>query len=181
MLNGTRVTELALGAAFIALLSACASEPAGKPEAATPAASTALPIAPPAQAGATRQQNVSGSSLGTGQTATIDKRSVYYDFDSSAREGEYKPVVEAHATYLKQHPGAFVRVEGNCDERGSREYNLALGQRRADSVVKMLELTGVPEARLEAVSYGKEKPRAAGHDEHAWSENRRSDFDYTRQ
>jgi peptidoglycan-associated lipoprotein len=180
MIKATRVVELALGAAVVVILTACASTPAGKTEAA-PAASSTLPVAPPApaQAGATRPQGVSGSSIGASQA--IDKRSVYYDFDSFALKSGDKPVVEAHATYLKQHPTAHVRVEGNCDERGSREYNLALGQRRADSVRKMLELAGVSDAQVESVSYGKEQPRATGHDEQAWSENRRSDFDYTRQ
>jgi peptidoglycan-associated lipoprotein len=180
MINTTRAIELALGAIVIIFLSACASAPAGKPEAA-PAASTAMPAVPPspAQAGATRQQAVSGSSLGASQT--IDKRSVYYDFDSFGLKAEYRPVIESQASYLKQHPDAAVTVEGNCDERGSREYNLALGQRRADSVKKLLELAGVPTKQIDATSYGKEKPRAPGHDEQAWSENRRSDFDYSRQ
>jgi peptidoglycan-associated lipoprotein len=177
----TRVIELAVSAVALAVLSACASE-VTKPESSSPASTaSSAPVAPPAQAAATSHQGVSGSALGAEQRSTIDKRSVYYDFDAFALKAEYTPVVDAQASYLKQHPGASVRVEGNCDERGSREYNLALGQRRADSVAKMLELAGVSTSQIEAVSYGKEKPRASGHDEQAWSQNRRSDFDYLRQ
>lgn len=177
MMKSMRTIELAVATVVIVFLSACASEPASKPEAA-PAPRAALPVAPPAppQAASTRQQSLSGNSM-----ATIDKRSIYYDFDSFALKAEYNTVVEANASYLKQHPDAHVKVEGNCDERGSREYNLALGQRRADSVMKMLELAGVSGGQVEAVSFGKEKPKALGHDEQAWTENRRSDFDYSRQ
>lgn len=164
----------AAGVLLLSMLYACASQ-VTKPEGTAPATS-ATPAAPQTQSGQT-QQNVSGNALGTGQAA-IDKRSVYYDFDSYALKAEFKPVVEANAGYLKQHRGASVRIEGNCDERGSTEYNIALGQRRADSVKKMLELAGVPGAQIETVSYGEEKPKALGHDEQAWAQNRRSDFDY---
>jgi peptidoglycan-associated lipoprotein len=174
----TRVVEVAASAILVAALSACANE-ATKPEAATPSSGASLPIAPPAskaQASGTQPQNVSASPLAA--VPGSDRRSIYYDFDSSALKGQFRPVVEANAAYLKQHPGANVTIEGNCDERGSREYNLALGQRRADSVRSMLKLAGVPERQVETTSFGEEKPKAAGHDEQAWSENRRSDFDY---
>lgn len=173
--------DLALSAAVVALLSACASEPSSKPEPAAPAAASSVSPAPPPEAGANRGQSLSESPLGARQAATIDKRSIYYDFDSFAMKAEYKPVIESQANYLKQHPDASVTVEGNCDERGGREYNLALGQRRADAVRKFLELAGVPAKQIDTTSYGKEKPRALGHDEQAWSENRRSDFDFNRQ
>lgn len=105
----------------------------------------------------------------------LSKRSVYFDFDSSAVKGEYKPAVEAHAGYLKQHPQRKVQIQGNTDVQGSREYNLALGQRRAESVKSMMRVLGVPEGQLEAVSYGKEKPRATGTTEADHAENRRAD------
>jgi peptidoglycan-associated lipoprotein len=108
------------------------------------------------------------------------KRSVYYEFDGYDVKSEYRPLVEAHAQYLKQNPSARITIEGNCDERGSREYNVALGQRRAESVMKMMTLLGVREGQIESVSFGKEKPRTDGHDEKAWAENRRSDFAYKR-
>jgi peptidoglycan-associated lipoprotein len=175
-MKAPRIVEVAVSAVLLAMLSACASQVA-KPEAAAPAAA---PAASGAESGGMQRQGVSGNALGAAQDA-LDKRSVYYNFDSYALKPEFKPVVEANAGYLKRHAGASVRIEGNCDERGSSEYNIALGQRRADSIKEMLELAGVSDAQIETVSYGKEKPRAAGHDEQSWSQNRRSDFDYIRQ
>ncbi len=107
-----------------------------------------------------------------------NERSVYYDFDRSNLSAGDRKLVEAHAQFLRQHPDVKVRVEGNADERGSKEYNLALGQRRAESVTKAMALLGVNDQRLEAVSYGEEKPKATGHDEKSWAENRRSDILY---
>ena len=115
-----------------------------------------------------------GGASGSGPNA----RSVYYEFDKSDLSAEDRRLIEAHARYLRDHPGSKVRVEGNADERGSAEYNLALGQRRAEVVTRALRAGGVSEDRLEAVSYGKEKPRAQGHDEKSWAENRRSDMLY---
>ncbi len=108
----------------------------------------------------------------------LSKRSVYYDYDSAVIKDEYKPLVTAHARYLTQNRGAKMTIQGNTDERGSREYNIALGQRRADSVKQMMILLGAQEAQIETVSFGEEKPHAPGHDETAWSENRRSDIVY---
>ena len=108
----------------------------------------------------------------------LSKRSVYYDFDKSDVKSEYKPMVDAHAKYLTGNKGAKVAVQGNGDERGSREYNIALGSRRADSVRKMMNVLGVPDSQIETVSFGEEKPRAACHDESCWKENRRSDIVY---
>jgi peptidoglycan-associated lipoprotein len=104
------------------------------------------------------------------------KRSVYYEYDKYDVKAEYRALLENHARWLKANPQARLTVEGNCDEHGSREYNLALGQRRAESVTKMLVLMGARPDQIEAVSFGEEKPRANGHDDKAWSENRRSDF-----
>ncbi len=108
----------------------------------------------------------------------LSHRSVYYDFDKSVIKAEYKPMIEAHAAYLVAHSSAKVTLQGNCDERGSREYNLALGQRRADSVKSLLEAGGVPAAQISTVSFGSEKPRALGHNEEAWAQNRRTDIVY---
>jgi peptidoglycan-associated lipoprotein len=111
-------------------------------------------------------------------SSPLSRRSVYYDFDSFDIRGEYRDLVEAHAKFLMDNPKYRVRVEGNCDERGSTEYNLALGQRRAESVKRAMTLLGVPASRVEAVSYGEEKPKALGKDEEAYAENRRSDLIY---
>jgi len=108
----------------------------------------------------------------------LSKRSVYYEYDSNAVKDEYKPLVSAHAQYLKQNRGRKIAIQGNTDERGSREYNIALGQRRADSVKQMMILLGVQEAQIETVSFGEEKPRSPGKDDAAFSENRRSDIVY---
>ena len=103
---------------------------------------------------------------------------MYFDYDSAIVKDEYKPLVTAHAQYLTRSRAAKMTIQGNTDERGSREYNLALGQRRADSVKQMLILLGAQEAQIESVSFGEEKPRATGRDEAAFSENRRSDILY---
>ena len=108
----------------------------------------------------------------------LSHRSVYFAFDRSSINEADIPVVEAHGRYLVDHPGRTVRIEGNCDERGGREYNLALGQRRADSVRSRLEVLGVAASRIETVSLGKEKPRNTGHTEAAWADNRRADIIY---
>ena len=106
----------------------------------------------------------------------LSKRSIYFDFDSNLVKDEFKPIVTEHARYLQQNPGSQMRIEGHADERGSREYNLALGQRRADAVRQMMQLLGARAAQIESVSFGEEKPRATGHDEASWAENRRGDI-----
>jgi peptidoglycan-associated lipoprotein len=105
-------------------------------------------------------------------------RIIYYDYDSYNVKEDYLPVMQAHSKFLLAHKEVKLRVEGNCDERGSREYNLALGQRRADSVKRALMLMGVPARQIEAVSFGSEKPKSTNHDEQAYAENRRSDLVY---
>ena len=108
----------------------------------------------------------------------LSKRSVYYDFDRYDVKDEYKPMIEAHARYLRENGATRMLIQGNTDERGSREYNIALGQRRSESVKRMLLLLGGREDQIEAVSLGEEKPRAAGAGEEAWAQNRRSDMLY---
>jgi peptidoglycan-associated lipoprotein len=108
----------------------------------------------------------------------LAKRSVYFDFDSFIVKDEFKPVVEAHAKYLSANKGRKILIQGNTDERGGREYNLALGQKRAEAVRKSMSLLGVSDAQMEAVSFGEEKPKAQGSDEAAWAENRRADIVY---
>jgi peptidoglycan-associated lipoprotein len=174
-------TRLAASLVVLSLLAACASE-AKKDESAPTAAPAAAPAAAPSAAPAARAaqpSGVAGDSLNDPKSMLF-KRSVFYDFDQSNIKTDYRSLVEAHARYLRDHPGANITVEGNCDERGSREYNLALGQRRADGVKSMMKVLGVPDRQVETVSYGEEKPKAGGHDEKAWSQNRRSDIVYRR-
>lgn len=106
-------------------------------------------------------------------------RIVYFDLDSSDIRDEDRSIVEAHATYLAAHPQARLRLEGHADERGSREYNIALGERRTNGVRQLMGLFGVDEQQLTSISYGEERPAALGHEESAWQLNRRVELEYT--
>ena len=128
-----------------------------------------------------------GSALGSGNpnfhplqdpNSILSQRSVYFDYDSYTVKGEYRELVISHAQYLRDNANSKVILQGNTDDRGSREYNLALGQRRADSVKHMMTLSGARDAQIESVSLGEEKPQAVGYDESAWSQNRRTDIIY---
>jgi peptidoglycan-associated lipoprotein len=156
--------KLVISIVLVNLLVACANQPPKPPEA-------AAPIPAPAPVETTPAPLSDAASL-------LAKRSIYYPFDVSAVQDADKPIVEAHAKYLSEHPDRKVHIEGNTDERGSNEYNLALGQRRADSVKQMLIVGGAKASQIETASYGEEKPKATGHDEAAWSQNRRSDIKY---
>lgn len=165
-------------------LAGCASTTESQPGTAiTPSLSTGQQSAGSTTgvgSGAGQGQAIGGTE--TGNTAATDggrpdlKRSVYYEFDRYDVKPEYRALVESHARWLRANPKARLMIEGNTDERGSREYNVALGQRRAESVSALMVLLGAKHEQIEAVSFGKEKPRAAGHQESAWAENRRSDF-----
>ncbi len=108
----------------------------------------------------------------------LSRRQVFFDYDKFEVKDEYRPLIEAHAKYLRENPNAKMLVQGNADERGSREYNVALGQRRSDNVKKMLVLLGAREAQVEAVSLGEEKPMCADHNEQCWAKNRRGEMLY---
>lgn len=105
-------------------------------------------------------------------------RVIYFDYDSYVIKPEFQSAIEAHAKYLKQSGARHVVIEGHTDERGGREYNLALGQKRSEAVRRALELLGVRDAQVEAVSFGKEKPAVPGNDESAWAQNRRAEIAY---
>ena len=171
----------------IALVAACSSDPVKDTSSApadTPRVVRSYPAAPSPPAAATApatqpatRPRADADAINDPQS-TLARRTVYYDYDSADIRDEYKPMIRAHAGYLTANRGAKVRIEGNCDERGSREYNLALGQRRADGVKAALKLLGTADAQIETVSWGEEKPAAAGHDESAWAKNRHSDIFY---
>lgn len=108
----------------------------------------------------------------------LARRSIYFDYDSISIKDEFKPVLEAHARYLNNNKGRRVVIQGHTDDRGGREYNLALGQKRAEVVRRAMSLLGVSDAQMESVSFGKEKPKAMGNDEAAFAENRRADITY---
>jgi peptidoglycan-associated lipoprotein len=162
--------------ALLAGLYGCAtteSQPENTPAAVPP---VSQPKQAPAMDTTTRSGVQDTRTAPAGQQRPDLKRSVYFEFDKYEVKPEYRTLVETHARWLKSNPQARLTIEGNADERGSREYNLALGQKRAEAVTKMMVLLGAKPEQIEAVSWGEEKPRSTGHDEKAWSENRRSDF-----
>jgi peptidoglycan-associated lipoprotein len=108
----------------------------------------------------------------------LAQRSIYFEYDSFSVKDEYKPVIQAHAKFLVENAGAKAYLQGHTDERGSREYNLALGQKRADAVRRIMTVLGVKDNQIESVSYGEEKPKNPGNDESAWAQNRRADIVY---
>lgn len=114
------------------------------------------------------------------QSPLAQQRSVYFDFDSYVVPDQYRSLVEMHSGYLSSNPQQNIRVEGNADERGGAEYNLALGQRRSEAVARMMSLLGVNANQVEAVSFGKERPKALGNTEADYAENRRADIVYQR-
>ena len=126
-----------------------------------------------ANAGAGSEEEAAGP-----QAGLLAKRTVYFDFDSSEIKGEGTDIVAAHAKYLAANPGTRVRLEGHTDERGSREYNIGLGERRGQAVRRALLLQGAADAQISTVSYGEERPAVAGHDEAAWAKNRRVEIVY---
>lgn len=157
------------------LLAACSSTPKAVPEPHAPAPSTpAVTAAPQAQTTpAPAQPDYLDPSSNIAR-----RRSVYFGFDDSVIRPQDREIIELQGRYLAAHPTVSVRIEGNTDERGSAEYNLALGQRRADAVAKALTLFGAKTSQMETTSWGKEKPVASGHDEAAWSQNRRGEIVY---
>jgi len=159
---------LAIGIASATVLAACSST---KP--ATQATQTVAPVVD------NSAKTSSALDPLKDPNSPLAKRSVYFDFDSSVVKGEYQPTVDAHAGYLKGHPERSVQIQGNTDARGSREYNLGLGQRRSEAVKKSMEVLGVKSAQIEATSYGKEKPKATGATEADYAENRRDDIVYS--
>ncbi len=173
MLNLNTTTKTALLVCAGLILSACSSVPLDEPKVKIEDRSTGTS---------------SGNQTQVTQTAVTDPlndpnsplavRSIYFDYDSFVVKAEFNATISAHAKYLSANPGRKIVLEGNADERGSREYNLALGQKRAEAVRKALSALGVTEGQMEAISFGKEKPRAQGNDEAAWKENRRADINY---
>jgi peptidoglycan-associated lipoprotein len=174
---------MAVLAAFAAvLIQGCASsdvKPEGKAdvEERSPGAATPKPGGPIVVEPATPSE-ISGNPL-KDPKSILSKRSIFYEYDKDDIKDEYRPIVQAHARYLAQNRGAKMLVQGNCDERGSREYNIALGQRRADAVKRMLVLLGAGESQIEATSLGEEKPRCTAKTEECYGQNRRSDMLYS--
>lgn len=177
--------RLAFSAALTAsiLLGACSSTPVATPMAskeAAPAnatATTATTAAKPTNTGAVTTQMPLAAYLDP-QNVLYKERSVFFDFDKSLVKPEGVSLIEQHGKFLASHPAVSIKIEGNTDEQGGSEYNLALGQKRAEAVAKTLKIYGVKDSQMEAVSLGEEKPKAIGHDEAAHAQNRRADLVY---
>lgn len=169
----TKHSKTVLAMASVALLVACQSKPI------EPEVKKEEPVVQQ-----TVQQPVDTNKVQQVATPTYDlakdeaKRSVFFDFDSYAVKDQYAGLIGDHAKNLNANKGKNVLIQGNADERGGREYNLALGQKRAEAVRKSLTLQGAADSQIEAVSLGKEKPVALGHDEDSWAKNRRADITY---
>lgn len=176
-----RYTATAFAAAISAalLLSACSSQPPAQEQSGTPAPTSSA--ATGAAAAPVTAQGVDPYSLAAlkDPKSAVYKRSVFFDYDKYDIKDEFKPLVEAHGKFLSKNPKLKALIQGNADERGSREYNLALGQKRAEAIKKALLLQGATEAQVEAVSLGEEKPRCKESNEACWSQNRRGDILYT--
>lgn len=174
--------------ALAAFLAACSSkkvkeEPAPAVEDKSPTTQS-QPVAPASGMDESASTATAGASDGSVNPLTdpnniLSKRSIYFDYDKDEVKAEFRPLVEAHAKYLQQNSNARLMIQGNTDERGSREYNLALGQRRAAAVKNAMNVYGASDNQIETVSYGEEKQRCAEATEACWAENRRADVVYS--
>ena len=168
--------KLSMSIFLVSLLAACASdkpaEVASEPVAPAPVEAPAPVAEAPAVVAPVAVDPLNDPN------SILAKREAYFDFDKSSVKEAFKPMVQAHGQYLASHSDHSVVVEGNADERGSSEYNIGLGNRRADAVKKMLVVSGAKSNQISTVSFGEEKPRASGHNEAAWSQNRRADIVY---
>jgi peptidoglycan-associated lipoprotein len=182
-----RAIIIATGFLFIAFITGCQTTPEdqqaagvedrGKPGAGKPGAQSvdrpkigAVDVTPGQKAGPAALKD---------PASPLSKRTIFFDYDKFDVKDEFRGLVEAHAKYLRENPGARMLIQGNTDERGSREYNVGLGQRRSDNVKKMLMLLGAKEAQIESVSLGEEKPACIEHNEDCWAKNRRGDILYS--
>lgn len=181
-------TIATLGLSLTVFAGGCAKKELKSEEMQAPTAQTAVtpPPAPKADVGegmGTEEPLASKPWLGSGgETKILEGRTtapmlpVYFDFDKSNIRSDQQDRMIANAEFIKEYPVVTIRIEGNCDERGTNEYNMALGERRAMSAKKYLINLGIADDRLQTISYGEERPLNHGHDELAWSQNRRDDF-----
>jgi peptidoglycan-associated lipoprotein len=170
---------------LVALVAACSTAPLDEDKGSEVQARSDASSAGGAQSAGLSARGASASENESSRTdplsdpaSPLARRSIYFDFDSFVIKDEFRPVLEAHAAYLLANPSRRIVIQGNTDERGSREYNIALGQKRAEAVRRALSTLGVPEAQAEAVSFGEERPKATGTDEASLAENRRADIVY---
>lgn len=171
-----------LSTAFLMLiLAACSNQPAngvfGEEANAAVSDSSVIPI----EGTSLQPVNINPASDVTGSGSNMANRIIYFDLDSYTIKPEYQPTLAKHASYLTAHPQAHVLIQGSADERGSREYNLALGQKRAEAIKKALQLLGVSERSMEAVSIGEEQPVCTEQEESCWARNRKGELVYSGQ
>lgn len=173
------LTLLMAGCSSVAMTDAASTDTATTAAPAAPAtATTAAPeAAPPASTSAAAAVVAAAPAKQAESIADVAKL-IYFDYDSWAVKPEFRSVIEVHARYLQVNPTRTVTIAGHADERGGTEYNIALGQRRADALRQMLVLLGVNASQIETISYGKEKPAVRGSNEEAWSKNRRDEIIY---
>ncbi len=178
---------IAAAAALALLLSACSTVKLDESAPVEDRAGKNVPqVTAPITAGAVPSSSDSSSATSSDSqndplndpNSVLAKRSIYFDLDSYVVKDEFKPVIDAHAQYLVSRKDRKIIIQGNTDERGGSEYNLALGQKRAEAVRRSLQALGVPDSQMEAISFGKEKPKAQGSNEASWAENRRADIVY---
>jgi len=175
-----RTSRLIVAALPIALLAACAIN-GNKTAQVTMPEATRIETPPPTAIADTTSSFEQPQKMVKPQQespSALAKRIIYFDFDESNIKNEYRSTIRAHAEYLASHPNVHVRLEGYADERGTPEYNLALGERRGHSVLALLTLQGVNVGQIETISYGEEHPVSEGHDEASWHLNRRVEIDY---
>ena len=178
----TRILPIIAATSLVALFAACSTtgdgdKPAAKPDAAA-APAPEVTARKPAPTVDLTARGRDGSAILRDPNSPLSKRQIFFEYDKFEIKAEYKGLVEAHAKYLRENPSAKMLIQGNADERGSREYNLGLGQRRSDAIKKRLVLLGATESQVESVSLGEEKPVCAEHDEACWGKNRRGDMLY---
>ena len=183
----TRILPIVSAAALVFGFVACSTTPddQSKPGAQVEGRSPAAP-APGVTPGGRQtpptvdltQRGKDPSAMLKDPSSPLSKRQIFFEFDKFDIKDEYKPLVEAHAKYLRENPSAKMLIQGNADERGSREYNVGLGQRRSDTVKRALILLGARETQIESVSLGEEKPMCSDHAEGCWAKNRRDDMLY---
>lgn len=171
-----RTVNLLSAFSLILLLTACGSQPPAPEQSSAPIQSAPETPATPSKVDSFDPMSVAALK---DPRSPLSKRSVYFDFDSYVIKDEFQSLLATHAKFLTANASMKMLIQGNADERGSREYNLALGQKRADAIKKALALLGVPEAQMESVSLGEEKPQCTESTEDCWAKNRRGDMLYS--
>ena len=188
----TRNQSTLLLSSLLALLTACSSTPMATSSQSTGQAPDAA-VAAVQSAASTAMQASANATIAASTVATVtlpayldpknrlsSERSVYFGYDEFSIGADYAGLIERHGRYLAAHPELAIRIEGNSDERGGSEYNLALGQKRADAVLRALKIYGVRDLQLEAISWGEAKPLSSAGSEAAWAQDRRADLQYPR-